>query len=54
MRLSVILVPILILLAGGITFLTLPLDLRLRLMLLAADVFAALAVGLLLWRQGPR
>lgn len=54
MRLTVILVPILILLAGVITFLTFPLDLRLRLMLLAADAFAAVAVGLLLWRQGQR
>ena len=48
------LVPLLILLCGVITYLVLPLEPRLRLMILLMDVFGAIAVGLLLWRQGQR
>jgi len=54
MRLSFILIPALIVLGGVITFLVLPVDLTLRALVLAADIFAATAVGLILWRQGPR
>jgi len=54
MKTSVVLVPLLILLCGVITYLVLPLEPRLRLMILLMDVFGAIAVGLLLWRQGQR
>lgn len=50
----VYLVPILILLAGIITFFVAPLAVELRWMILASDLFAAVLVGLLLWRQAQR
>ncbi|MBX3747294.1 MAG: hypothetical protein KF833_18450 [Verrucomicrobiae bacterium] len=51
MKLSVYLIPMLIVTAGVVSFVALPLDVRLRGLILAADVFAAAAVGLILWRQ---
>jgi hypothetical protein len=53
-RLSFIVVPLLIVLGGVITFVMLPLEGTLRALILAMDVFAASAVGLILWRQRQR
>ena len=48
----VVVIPVLIVLGGVVTALVVPLDPRLRAMILASDCFAALLVGLILWRQG--
>ncbi len=54
MRLNVILIPLLIIVGGAVTALMVPLENRLRLLIFASDVFAAIAVGLILLRQKPR
>ena len=51
-RPRVVIIPALILLGGLVTFLVAPLDVKLRTAILASDVFAALLLGLILWRQG--
>jgi hypothetical protein len=53
-KLSVYIVPFLIILGGVITFLLVPFDPTVRALILGADIFAAAAVGLLLWRQSQR
>lgn len=51
-----IVIPVLIVLGGLATVLVVPIDPRLKALIVAADAFAATAVGLILWRQrnGPR
>jgi hypothetical protein len=54
MRLSVILIPLLIVTGGVLTAMMVPLDWRLRALIIGADCFAAMAVGLILLRTRPR
>lgn len=54
MRLNVILIPLLIITGGIVTALMVPLDWRLRGLIIATDVFAAAAVALILLRAGHR
>lgn len=51
---KVILVPLAIVLAGVAAFFFAPLDLPLRVAILASDVVAAAAVGFSLWRREAR
>ena len=53
-RLNVILIPLLLIVGGAITAVMVPLDPRLRWLIFASDVFAAVAVALLLLRQPPK
>ena len=53
-RLNVILIPLLIITGGVVTAMMVPLDWRLRAMIIATDVFAAITVGLVLLRMGNR
>jgi len=53
-RLNVILIPLLIVTGGVVTALMVPLDWRLRGLIIASDVFAAIIVGLILLRTRPR
>lgn len=48
---KVIIVPLAILLAGGLAFAFAPLTLPLRLAILGSDVVAALGVGFALWQR---
>jgi len=52
--LNVILIPLLIVTGGVVTALMVPLDWRLRGLIIASDVFAAIIVGLILLRTRPR
>ena len=54
MRLNVILIPLLIVVGGVVTAWMVPLDWRMRGLIIAADCFAAMAVGLSLLRTGHR
>lgn len=49
-----ILIPLLIITGGVVTAMMVPLDWRLRAMIIATDVFAAITVGLVLLRMGNR
>ncbi len=53
-RWNVILIPMLLVLGGVVTAVMVPLEPRLRALIVAADVFAAVAVGLILLRAGGR
>ena len=46
-----IIVPLALLLGGVLTFLLVPLDFGVRVMMLAGDIVAALIVGVVLWRR---
>lgn len=54
MRWNVILIPLLLVTGGVVTALMVPLDWRLRGLIIAADVFAATTVGLILLRTNQR
>lgn len=54
MRLNVIMIPLLIVVGGVVTALMVPLEPRLRLLIVGSDFFVAMAVGLLLLRQKSR
>jgi len=53
-RFNFILIPLLIITGGVVTALMVPLDWRLRGLIIATDVFAAMIVGLILLRTGTR
>ena len=48
---KVVIVPLVILLAGGLAFAFAPLDLPVRLAILGSDIVAALGVGFALWQR---
>lgn len=50
MKWQLVLIPVLIVLGGLITVSMVPIDPRLKALIVAADVCAATAVGLVLWR----
>lgn len=54
MKISVIVVPVLVVVGGIVTFLVVPLDLRIRLLLLLGDLFAAMVIFLVLLRNNAR
>lgn len=55
MKWTTYVIPGLIILGGVITVTVVPVDPRLKALILAADTFAAIAVGLILWRaNGPK
>jgi hypothetical protein len=47
----VIIAPLLLVLAGTVTFFMLPIDLPLRIAILCSDLLAAGVVGFILWRR---
>lgn len=51
---NVVLIPALLILGGVVTAVMVPLEPRLRALIVAADFFAAVAVGLILLRAGGR
>lgn len=51
MKWTTIAIPVLIVLGGLLTVLMVPLDPRLKALILAMDCFSACAVGLILWRR---
>ncbi|MGE3310966.1 MAG: hypothetical protein AB7O66_13435 [Limisphaerales bacterium] len=54
MKWNVVLIPALLILGGVVTAVMVPLEPRLRALIVAADFFAAVAVGLILLRAGGR
>ncbi|MCC6235178.1 MAG: hypothetical protein IT580_21215 [Verrucomicrobiales bacterium] len=54
MKLSVIIVPLMIILGGIVTFIVVPLDYRLRTLILLGDFFAAVVIFLVLLRTTQR
>lgn len=51
MRWTTWVIPLLILLGGFVSSVVLPLDTRLKLLIAGTDFFAAVLVGLILWRR---
>ena len=51
---QMVLIPVLIVLGGLVTVAMVPIDPRLKALIVAADVCAATAVGLILWRVRGR
>jgi hypothetical protein len=54
MKTSVVVVPVLVAIGGLVTFLVIPLDLRLRLLILGGDLFAAMVIFLVLLRNNAK
>lgn len=54
MKPTVVIIPLLLVTGGVITAMMVPLPAWMRAMIVAGDCFAALAVGLILWRRDAR